>query len=91
MTTFDEKLLIDETYEITNFVVTPFMGKYKCFNGDKHIIITTHTTVSEVHMSQKFMHEELFEFTHFYNLSTRNFQDKHCIGINCKFILVSHI
>lgn len=48
MSTFDEKLLLVETVEITNFTVTPFTGKYKCISGDKHIVITNTTVVTDL-------------------------------------------
>lgn len=82
MSTFDDKLQVGKTYEITNFDVSLFTGKYKCLKGDKHIIITNVTRVSEIHLSQRLLHEEIFDFTHFYELGFRNFQDTHCIGIN---------
>lgn len=81
MNTFDEKLVIGETYELANFVVTIFTGKYKCFDSDKQIIITNMTTVSEVQMSEQLLLEEIFNFTHFYELTARNFQDEYCIGM----------
>lgn len=79
---FEQSLVIGETYEIKQFVVTPFIEKFKCINGDKHLIVTNMTTVCEVPISLKLLHEEIFDFTHFFNLTTKNIQDNHCIGIS---------
>lgn len=84
---FANQLMEGRTYEITNFLVTPYEGTYKCVKGDVHILFSHLTTITEVPQ----ILEDIFEFAHLATIDQVHFQDDHCIGINCTLILLSFI
>ena len=79
---FHDQIKEGRAYDISNFLVTPYDGKYKCVEGDMHILISHLTQIREV--------PDIFEDAlHFVNLATIDkvhFQDDHCIGIYCTLI-----
>lgn len=87
-TTLDNQLQVWVTYEIENFTVTPFIGKYKCLECDIHMIFTHMTKVAVIpFLEEILMHEEIFNFTHLSNIKTMNYQDDHCIGKSYNFLI----
>lgn len=77
---FDIQLDEGGAYEISNFFVNNFIGKYKCLNDDKHIVFSFTTTIVELPVSHFFNFEEVFQFTDLGTVDEANFQDRHCIG-----------
>ncbi|KAK1393021.1 hypothetical protein POM88_012077 [Heracleum sosnowskyi] len=78
---FSNHLLVGETYEMRNFLVTPFTAKYKCLEAHKRIVITQLTRVTTLPPFERVLQDEVFHFTHFYALMENYFQDSHCIDV----------
>ncbi|KAK1374952.1 hypothetical protein POM88_031145 [Heracleum sosnowskyi] len=78
---FGGTVLVGETYEMRNFLVTPFTGKYKCFEAHIRIVITQLTRVTAVPPFERVLQDEVFQFTHFYGLTENYIQDSHCIDV----------
>lgn len=76
---FANRLIEGGTYEITNFLVIPYEGTYKCVKGDLHILFSHLTTTCSVPE----ILEDVFEFAHLATMDHVHFQDDHCIGMNC--------
>lgn len=67
-------------YEISDFYVTDFIGKYKCLNNNKHIVFSDTTTVVTISLPNVFAPSQIFDFTHLAIIDEANFQDSHCVG-----------
>lgn len=77
---FDNNLVFGETYEIENFAVIDFKTKYKCVEGDSHIMFTDITTTNRIPPLHTLLNAELFNFTTLSTIDECHFQDNHCIG-----------
>ncbi|KAL8133227.1 hypothetical protein AgCh_008622 [Apium graveolens] len=78
----DEVLVVGDTYEIENFRVTNFIAKYKCVEGDSHIIFTDMTIVNRVLPVDCLRLEAFFHFTDLGSIHGAHFQDNHCIDVD---------
>lgn len=76
---FHDLLNVGRTYDITNFLVTPYEGTYKCVEGDVHIRIYHLTNIVEV----PDIFEDVFHFVDFATIDEVHFQDDNCIDIYC--------
>lgn len=91
ITTFDDVLVVGQTYDIENFSVTTYTGKYKCVEGDSHIIFTHMMTATRVTPIESLMLKDFFDFTHLSTINDSHFQENHCIGIYfIEFIKLPH-
>lgn len=79
---FDEVLLVGQTYLIENFAVASFNTKYKCVEGDSHIIFTHMTKANPVPHVDRLRLDYIFDFTHLSRMNESYFQDSHCIGMS---------
>lgn len=44
----DDIFMVGQTYEIRNFIVSDFISRYKCVEGDSHIIFTNMTIANRL-------------------------------------------
>lgn len=77
---FADQLFEGGLYEIQDFYVRSFNGKYKCLNQNKHIIMSHATNIRALYVPNFYDPVPFFEFTDLANLTEDNFQDSHCIG-----------
>ena len=76
----DEIFLTGKNYEIHNFMVVPFIDKYKCFEGDKQIILTSMTIVTKVEERYSLIPENFFLFTNLKRIAEAEEHDNNLIG-----------
>lgn len=73
---FHDQIVEGRSYDISNIFVTPYEGRYKCVEGDMHILITHLTEIREV--CDTF--EDVFHFADLATINQEQFQDDHYIG-----------
>ena len=76
---FHDQIKEGRVYDISKFCVIPYDGKYKCVEGDMHILISHLTQVREV----PDIFEDVLHFVNLAMIDQVHFQDDHCIGIYC--------
>lgn len=77
---FENQLLIGEMYELSNFVVEPFRGRFKCFQGSHQIIITGLTKVQILDPNSVCIPKNVFHFTDLQNFEPDNEEGFNLLG-----------
>lgn len=86
---FANQLFQGGLYDIEDFYVRNYVGKYKCLNHNKHIIMSHATNVRALYEPHFYVPVPLFEFTDLASITPENFQDSHCIG-NILYLRQTH-
>lgn len=79
---FENVLLIGEVYEISNFQVVPFTKIFKCFQGNRQIVITSSTEVQILRGGNFEIPRNVFEFTDLYHFEPDDQEECHLLGMN---------
>ena len=67
-------------YAIGNFLITPYTGKYRCFEAGLHIVFTINTVISLLIEPFCSIPDEVFNFTNLKNIPAALEHDSHLIG-----------
>ncbi|KAL1823394.1 hypothetical protein ACET3Z_010172 [Daucus carota] len=68
-------------YAIGNFLITPYTGKYRCFEAGLHIVFTITTVISPLIEPFCSIAEEVFNFTNLKNIPAALEHDSHLIDV----------
>ncbi|KAL8122376.1 hypothetical protein AgCh_018921 [Apium graveolens] len=74
---FHVRIVEGQIYDISNFLVTPYEGNYKCVEGDMHILICYLTQITEVPDT----YEDVFDFVDLSTIDEVHFQNDHCVVV----------
>lgn len=69
-----------KNYMLRNFIVEPFSGKYRCFKGQKHIVVTSGTSVTPLPDAWGLIPHDVCYFTNLQDIETIEPKDSYLIG-----------
>lgn len=77
---FNNQLLIGQLYEISKFQVVPFTKRFKCFQGNRQIVITGSTELQILGANIFQIPRNVFDFTDLHNFEPNNEEGCHLLG-----------
>lgn len=87
----DDRLEAGKNYCVQNFNVEPFTGMYRCFEADKHIVLTTSTRIQRLPDSWGLIPDQIFYFTNLRHIEQHPPEDTYLIGKSNCFLMYKHI